>query len=360
MKAIILVGGQGTRMRPLTLDLPKPLLPIANIAFITRQLLWLKQYGIYDVVLSLCYLPDQFVEYFDKNPIENMKISYIVEDSPLGTGGAIKYSAGEIQDSVIVCNGDVLTEIDLQELIDLHNSKNSLATIALTKVEDPSAFGVVPTNADRQVVAFVEKPSKQNAPSHWINAGIYVLSKDFLDIIPEGIQVSIERETFPKAILQGSLYALESDEYWLDVGTVDKYIQAHTYILNKLSSTSNNETYREVSNNIFSDGAVDLGKDVVVLSKCLLGDGTKIGDNTILDNVTIGKNVEVSKNVKIINSVIYDGAVINSDVNIYDSIIGNNALISEGVSLSELCVIGSNEKLAPGESLVAKRVPSNE
>ena len=96
MKAIILVGGQGTRMRPLTLDLPKPLLPIANIAFITRQLLWLKQYGIYDVVLSLCYLPDQFVEYFDKNPIENMKISYIVEDSPLGTGGAIKYSAGEI------------------------------------------------------------------------------------------------------------------------------------------------------------------------------------------------------------------------------------------------------------------------
>lgn len=123
MKAIILVGGQGTRMRPLTLDLPKPLLPIANIAFITRQLLWLKQYGIYDVVLSLCYLPDQFVEYFDKNPIENMKISYIVEDSPLGTGGAIKYSAGEIQDSVIVCNGDVLTEIDLQELIDLHNSK---------------------------------------------------------------------------------------------------------------------------------------------------------------------------------------------------------------------------------------------
>ena len=322
MKAIILVGGEGTRMRPLTLDTPKPLLPIANIEFIRRQIMWLKKYGVDQVVLSLCYLPDQFISNFDANPIDGVKISYVVEDSPLGTGGAIKYSAGEITGSVIVCNGDVLTNINLSDLLELHESKNSMATIALTKVEDPSAFGVVPTNEFQQVIAFVEKPSKENAPSHWINAGIYVLSKEFLDLIPEGLQVSIERETFPKAIVEGSLYALESDEYWLDIGTVSKFIDAHSDFVSELSQQSDGGIYKEVAPNIFSDGSIQIGEGSYAESKCLVGKGSKLGNNCVLSGSSIGQNVEVFSNSTLSNAVLFSGVIVGENVQIFDSVIG--------------------------------------
>src|SRR5690554_1926581 len=144
MKAIILVGGEGTRMRPLTLTTPKPLLPIANIAFLERQLRWLRSHEVTEVVLSLGYLPDAFEEYFHENPVEGLVVDYFVEESPLGTAGAIKFAAQEVDDDFIVCTGDVLTTLDLTELKKFHRARESTATIALTYVEDPSAFGVVP------------------------------------------------------------------------------------------------------------------------------------------------------------------------------------------------------------------------
>ena len=360
MKAIILVGGQGTRMRPLTLDIPKPLLPIANIPFIERQIKWLKSYGVDEVVLSLCYLPDQFEEYFASNPIDGVSISYVVEDEPLGTGGAIKFSAGDVEDSVIVCNGDVLTTIDLRELVNLHQSVSSLATIALTRVEDPSAFGVVPTNEAQQVVAFVEKPSKELAPSNWINAGIYVLSKEFLELIPAGLQVSIERETFPKAIVEGSMYALESDRYWLDIGTVEKYIDAHVDFLAELSEESDSNKYSKVAENIFSDGEIQIGEGTVAKSKCLIASGVRIGRNCVLDSASIGNNVEVGDNSVIDKSVVFDDTVIGSDVRISNSVIGKNSAIANKVQLEEFCAIGSNEKIDEGSVFSATRIPPNE
>lgn len=360
MKAIILVGGQGTRMRPLTLDIPKPLLPIANIPFIERQIKWLISYGVSEVVLSLCYLPNQFEEYFAKNPIDGVSISYVVEDEPLGTGGAIKFSAGDIDGSVIVCNGDVLTTIDLKELVELHDSVNSLATIALTQVEDPSAFGVVPTNEDKQVIAFVEKPSKELAPSNWINAGIYVLSREFLDLIPSGLQVSIERETFPKAIVECSMYALESNEYWLDIGTIEKYLQAHTDFLSNMSPSSDSNRYKEVAENIFSDGKIEIGEGTVAKSKCLIGKGSKIGRNCTLDSISVGKNTEIGDSTFIESSVIFSDSIIGNEVSISSSIIGKNSAIGNKVVLDDNCAIGSNEKIDEGSRLIATRIPPNE
>lgn len=360
VKAIILVGGQGTRMRPMTLDIPKPLLPIVNVPFIERQIKWLKTYGINEIVLSLCYLPDQFEDYFAKNPIEGVKITYVVEDEPLGTGGAIKFSAGEIDNSVIVCNGDVLTNIDLKELIDLHESASSLATIALTQVEDPSAFGVVPTNEKKQVVAFVEKPSKELAPSNWINAGIYVLSKEFLDLIPEGLQVSIERETFPKAILEGAMYALESDEYWLDIGTLEKYLQAHNDFLTNLSQDSDSKKYKEVAPNIFSDGKIEIGQGSIAKTKCLIGKNSTIGQNCVLDSVCTASNVQIGNDTIIESSVIFENVIIGNNAKIAATLIGADSNIGNGAVLDDHCAIGSNEKIEEGSVLSAIRIPSNE
>ena len=360
MKAIILVGGKGTRMRPLTLDLPKPLLPIANIAFISRQILWLKSFGVNEVVLSLCYLPDQFIEHFNNNPIDGINISYVVEETPLGTGGAIKYAAGEVEESVIVCNGDVLTQINLGELIDLHSSKNSLATISLTRVEDPSAFGVVPTDEDQKVIAFVEKPSKGNAPSNWINAGIYIVSKEFLDLIPEQIEVSVERETFPRAIAEGAMYALESKAYWLDIGTVNKYIQAHCDFVNDLSKDCDFGIYSEVTSNIFSSGEIEIAESTIAKSKCLIGKSSRIGENVILNASSIGENVKIGANSTISNSVIFDDVVIGDDVQIHDSVVGKNTTINDGVKIEEFSVVGSDQIIPKDSTLISQRIPQSE
>ncbi|MET0894902.1 MAG: nucleotidyltransferase family protein, partial [Acidimicrobiia bacterium] len=174
MKAVVLVGGAGTRLRPLTYDVPKPLLPIANRAFLDRQLEWLAAHGIDEVVLSLGYLPDAFEAHFAAHGAP-MKIRFAVEDEPLGTAGAIRFAADGIDERVLVCNGDVLTGLDVAALVRFHEERGAEATIALTRVDDPSAFGVVPTRGDGEVVAFVEKPAPGKAPTNWINAGTYVL-----------------------------------------------------------------------------------------------------------------------------------------------------------------------------------------
>ena len=237
MKAVVLVGGEGTRLRPLTLTTPKPLLPIANQAFLERQLEWLAGYGVDEVVLSMGYLPDAFHSQFahdhaGEDVFGDIKVRYAVEDEPLGTAGAIRFAAEGMSERFIVCNGDVLTDLDLSEMVRFHDERDAQATISLTQVEDPSAFGVVPTRADGQVIAFVEKPAPGKAPSNWINAGTYVLEPAFLDRIPPRLNVSIERETFPRMLAEPrGLYGYAADGYWLDIGTPEKYLQAHADVL---------------------------------------------------------------------------------------------------------------------------------
>ena len=204
MKAVVLVGGEGTRLRPLTFTTPKPLLPIVNQPFLERQLVWLADHGVDDVVLSMGYLPDAFHAHFrdesGHDTFRGMRLRYAVEDEPLGTAGAIRFAADGIDERFVVCNGDVLTGLDLSAMVEFHDERGAEVTIALTRVEDPSAFGVVPTAPDGGVIAFVEKPAPGSAPSDWINAGTYVLEPSFLDRIPPRLNVSVERETFPRLL----------------------------------------------------------------------------------------------------------------------------------------------------------------
>ena len=229
MKAVVLVGGEGTRLRPLTLSSPKQMLPIVGVPMIERVLGQLAAHGVDEAVLSLGYLPDAFLEAYPDGRAAGISLTYAVEPEPLDTAGAVRFAAAfaGIEETFVVVNGDVLTDLDLTGLIAFHRRRGAEGTIALHPVADPSAFGVVPTDSEGRVLAFVEKPPRDEAPTNEINAGTYVLEPSVLDRIPEGGRVSIERETFPAMVRDGRLFARSDDRYWLDTGTPSAYLEAN-------------------------------------------------------------------------------------------------------------------------------------
>ncbi|HXW34671.1 MAG TPA: nucleotidyltransferase family protein, partial [Acidimicrobiales bacterium] len=220
MKAIVLVGGEGTRLRPLTNTTPKQLLPVVEVPMLERVLSWLGSSGLCDVVLSLGYRPDAFIDSYPDGLVGGVHLTYAVEPQPLDTAGAIRFAAlqSAVEETFVVVNGDVLTDLDLSSLLDFHRSRRAAGTIHLTPVEDPSRFGVVPIDDRGRVIDFIEKPPPHEAPTNLINAGTYVLEPEVLELIKSTGRVSIEREVFPEIAASGELYGLASDAYWLDTG----------------------------------------------------------------------------------------------------------------------------------------------
>src|ERR671910_3139394 len=229
MKAILLAGGKGTRLRPLTIHTPKPIVPIFNRPFLQYQIDLLKQVPeIDEVILSLNYQPRRIEEIFGDGSDLGIKIRYVVEPAPLGTGGAIKYAGDQLTESVVVFNGDVLTQIDLAAVLRLHRDRKARATIVLTPVDNPTAYGLVETDADGNIKRFLEKPKPDEITCNTINAGIYVLEPDTFDRIPKDVAYSIERTYFPSLVDRGEQFLAYIDRgYWIDIGTPEKYIQVH-------------------------------------------------------------------------------------------------------------------------------------
>lgn len=228
LEAILLVGGQGTRLRPLTLSTPKPLLPTAGVPFLAHQLAKARAYGVRRVVFATSYRASMFGEAFGDGSGFGLEIVYMTEDTPLGTGGAIRNAARALtcppDAPVLVLNGDILSGHDIAEQVDLHVSRGAAVTLHLTEVDDPSRFGCVPTDDDGRVSAFLEKTP--NPVTNRINAGCYVFQRSVIDAIPEGQVVSVERETFPGLIAAGELVLGYADtSYWLDVGTPAAFVQ---------------------------------------------------------------------------------------------------------------------------------------
>ena len=233
MKAILLAGGKGTRLRPLTLHTPKPIVPIFNRPFLHYQIDLLKQVpGLNEVILSLNYQPRRIEDVFGDGRSVGLPIRYLVEPQPLGTGGAIKFTEPYLDGPVIVFNGDVLTEIDLNAVLALHRSRKAKATIVLTPVENPTAYGLVETAPDGAVQRFLEKPKPDEITTNNINAGIYVLEPDTFDRIPKDTPYSIERSYFPSLVERGETFvAYVYEGYWIDIGTPEKYTQVHRDIM---------------------------------------------------------------------------------------------------------------------------------
>jgi NDP-sugar pyrophosphorylase family protein len=331
MRAVVLVGGEGTRLRPLTLTTPKPLLPIANVPFLERQLSWLGSHGVDEVILSLGYLPDAFVEHFPDDRFGDMKLRFVVEHEPLGTAGGIRYATEGIDERVLVCNGDVLTDLDLDELLRFHVSRGAQATIHLTHVPDPSAFGVVPTRDDGEVVAFVEKPPRGQAPTSWINAGTYVLEPEVLDRIPPRLNVSIERETFPRMLDEpGRLYAMQSDDYWLDIGTPQKYLEAqHDVASGRLGLPPAPGAVERAGGVWVQPGAaIDAGASL--LGPTVVGPGARIGVGARVEASMLGQDTVVGEGATVLRSVLLPGVAIAAGAATKDEVVGREAVLPCG------------------------------
>jgi mannose-1-phosphate guanylyltransferase len=322
VKAIVLVGGEGTRLRPLTYHTPKPLLPIANVPFLERQLAWLGQHGVDEAVLSLGYLPHVFEAHFASGRFHDMKIRWVIENEPLGTAGGIRFAAEGIDERIVVCNGDVLTDLDLDALVRFHDERGAEATIALTRVDDPSAFGVVPTRDDGEVVAFVEKPPPGRAPTNWINAGTYVLEPSVLRRIPPRLTVSIERETFPRMLAAPRrLFAQHSDAYWLDIGTPRKYAEAQADVLVGKLGLPPAPGAREREPGIWVQGEVEVDADARLRAPVLLGDGAQIGSGADVAESVVGPGATVDPGARVLRSVVLAGARVADDDKAVDVVV---------------------------------------
>jgi NDP-sugar pyrophosphorylase family protein len=363
MKAVVLVGGEGTRLRPLTFTTPKPLLPIANQPFLERQLLALADHGVDEVVLSMGYLPDAFHAHFadelGEDTFRGMRLRYAVEEVPLGTAGAIRFAADGINERFVVCNGDVLTGLDLTAMVEFHDACGAEVTIALTRVDDPSAFGVVPTAPDGAVIAFVEKPSPGSAPSDWINAGTYVIEPPFLDRIPPRLSVSVERETFPRLLEQsGRLFGFKTDAYWLDIGTPEKYLEAHLDVLRGKVGRPPTPGARELSADIWTQGDATIEPGATVLAPALLGPGAHVQSGARVRGSVLGAGAIVEQGAVLETAVLHDEARISHDCKIDHAVVGRNTVVKPDVMLTEYTIVGADVTVASGTRISAGRYPS--
>jgi mannose-1-phosphate guanylyltransferase len=357
VKAVVLVGGEGTRLRPLTYTTPKPLLPIANQPFLERQLTWLAGHGVDEVVLSLGYLPDAFKAHFPEGRFGGITLHYAVEEEPLGTAGGIRFAAEGIDERVIVCNGDVLTTLDLTAMVAFHEAHGAEATIALTQVVDPSAFGVVPTRESGEVVAFVEKPPPGKAPTDWINAGTYILEPSVLRRIPPRLTVSIERETFPRMLERGGrLFATRSDAYWLDIGTPDKYLQAHRDVLDGKVGLPPVAGAVEREPGIWLAGDVQIDDGARLEGPVLIGAGTKVGAGARIAQSSVGAGCAVESGARVLRSVVLDGARLEAEAEVIDSVLGPDAALERDVIASDHTVVGAGTAVPAGSKVSGARI----
>ncbi|MGO9962435.1 MAG: sugar phosphate nucleotidyltransferase [Acidimicrobiales bacterium] len=355
MDAIVLVGGEGTRLRPLTYDIPKQMLPVVGRPMITHVVEWLAGHGVDRAVLSLGYRADAFVRAFPENRLAGVALEYVVEPDPLDTAGAVRFAAERagVSGTFLVLNGDVLTEADASGLVAFHRSRAAEASIALTPVPDPSSFGVVPTDEAGRVIAFIEKPPEGQAPTNLINAGIYVLETSVLDRIPGGRRVSIERETFPDLVAAGRLYAMSFDAYWLDTGRPHQYLQAQLDILRggRLSVPPAPETRAGVWVDPSANVAGPLGRH------CFVGPEASIAAGSVLEEAVVCAGAQVGAGCVLRRSVLMDGAEVRAGAIVEDSIVGPRAVIGEGSHLSGMTIVGVGAEVPAGAVLDGAHYP---
>ena len=327
MQSIILVGGKGTRLRPLTYETPKQMLPLVGVPMIECVLESLARHGVTDAVLSLGYLPDRFIEAYPSNTIAGVRVTYAVEPEPLDTAGAIRFAAtyAAIDETFLVVNGDVVTDLDVTKLLTFHRDHGGEATIALHPVPDPSHFGVVSIDEDGRVLDFVEKPPLEEAPSNLINAGTYVFEPAALERIASSGRVSVERETFPSLVAAHALFAMSDHAYWLDTGTPRLYLQANVDVL---KGRNHQHSFKGIVDGSWTDATAS------------------VDSSATLWNSVVDKHCVVGADVVLEDSVLLPGAVIESGCEIRSSIIGPGAVIGTSSILGPTCVVGAKERVA--------------
>lgn len=329
----MLVGGQGTRLRPLTMSAPKPMLPVAGVPVTAHMLARARDAGIDHVILATSYRAEVFEEYFGDGSAVGVDLEYVTEVEPLGTGGGIRNIADRLRcgpdEPVVIFNGDVLSGLDIRALIERHTDANADVTLHLHEVPDPRAFGVVPIDPDGRVLEFLEKTP--DPPTNLINAGCYVFRRSVLEAIPTGRPVSVERETFPGLLADGAcVVAYVDNTYWLDLGTPAAFVQGSADL---------------VTGRMESSALPGRIGDALVLAGAAVAPDAKLADGT-----TVGAGASVGPGAVVEGSVLFDGASIGARAQVRASVIGRDAVVGDGVILDGV-VIGDGARVETGNEL---------
>ena len=346
MKAILLAGGKGTRLRPLTIHTPKPIVPIFNRPFLHYQIDLLKQVPeIDEVILSLNYQPRRIEEIFGDGSGLGIKIRYVVEPAPLGTAGAIKYAGDNLTESVVVFNGDVLTQIDLAAVLRLHRERQAKATIVLTPVDNPTAYGLVETDAQGNIRRFLEKPKPEEITTNNINAGIYVLEPDTFDRIPKDVSWSIERSYFPSLIeRQETFVGYVYDGYWIDIGTPEKYRQVHRDIMDGRYVAAPFSELAEPRIAVSADARIEDGATVegpcFIDEGVLIKAGARVGPYSV-----IGRQSQIEEHAVVDGAIIWPNCRVSEHASVRDAIVGRHCHLGRSVSLDGGAVLGDKTTL---------------
>lgn len=334
-EAILLVGGQGTRLRPLTISTPKPMLPVAGHPCTSHQIARAGEAGINHIVLGTSYKAEVFEDYFAQNDL-GVKISYAVETEPLGTGGAIRNAASKLScgpnEPVVIFNGDILTGLDIAGLVQKWRDAKADVAIYLTRVEDPRAYGLVPTDSNGRVIAFTEKPTTQaEIVTDQINAGCYIFKRSVIDQIPAGRVVSVERETFPQLLAGDAVViGVVDDGYWLDLGTPLAFAKGSADLVQGIAPTPL----------------------VINPGNALIEDSAHVSDTAHITNGTyVGHEARIGHKAMVASSVIYAGVEIHDDAIVENSIIGANSVIGAGTVVRD-AVVSENVVVGPGNELI--------
>jgi NDP-sugar pyrophosphorylase family protein len=351
MKAILLAGGKGTRLRPLTIHTPKPIVPILERPFLHYQLDLLKQVPeIDEVILSLNYQPRRIEEIFGDGSDAGVNIRYVVEPAPLGTAGAVRYAGESLYESVVVFNGDVLTNIDLAAVIARHRERRARATIVLTPVENPSAYGLVETDPDGNIRRFLEKPNADEITCDTINAGIYILEPDTFERIPKDTPWSIERSFFPSLIDRAETFiAVTHRGYWIDIGTPEKYMQVHRDIMDRRYLAA---PFADQADKVCVSATARIEAGAVLYGPCFVDDGVVVKAGARIGPYSvIGRHCHIEEHAVVEQSIVWSATRVSQDAAVRRCIvgrhchIGRNAQLGDGVVLGDKSVITEYSRL---------------
>ncbi|KAB8143339.1 NDP-sugar synthase [Chloroflexia bacterium SDU3-3] len=368
MKAVILVGGLGTRLRPLTCNTPKPMIPLVNQPFIEHMLENLRDQGITEAILAVQYLAERFREALGDGSRLGIKVHIVEEPEPRGTAGAVKNVEHMLDGPTFVFNGDVMTDLDLRAMYAFHQERQSKLTIALTPVEDPTAFGLVETNPDGRIRRFLEKPRPEDVTTNMINAGTYIMEPELLRYAPANEFYMFERGLFPTVLEKGDLmFGYPSKAYWTDIGKPQAYIDVHHDIL--MGKVRYGFRGNEIADEVWAEGEVQIAPTAQIHGPVVLGPNVIVKDGAVITGpAVIGANCVIGEQARLEDVVLWDGAEVGEGAEIEWSVIGRGskvgakARISDGAIIGDSCTIGAENHLTkhiriwPGTQLNDKSI----
>ncbi|CAB4933792.1 unannotated protein [freshwater metagenome] len=361
MQAVILVGGKGTRLRPLTSERPKPIVPVADRPFLAHMLEWVARHGMTDVVLCCGFRSDAVVEVIGDGSQYGVHVTWVFEPEPRGTAGAVKMAEEHLQERFMLINGDVLTDMDLSAQIEAHERTGAVATLALVPVEDPSAYGLVRLEDDGRVRGFLEKPKAEDIDTDLISAGAYVLERSIMDMIPAGREVSIEREVWPHLVGEGLYGHVHRGAYWMDIGTPERYVQGVADVLSGAVRTATLDRLQDgpVMAGADVDPTAVVAPDALVEAGARVGAGARIGSGTV-----VGAGASVDAGASLDRAVLLPGARVGARAELSSCVIGADAAIGDAAHVKEHVIVGDGVQVPAATRLpeveVAEDAPAAE